>query len=105
MTAIFCLLFGLIIMKFFQISVLQNEKYQEMANDMHFGSITIRAHRGSIYDSTGTPLAKSASVYKVYLDPVRFRQDMETLQKKIDDRNKEKLAGTYEPKYDEETGE
>ena len=105
MTAIFCLLFGLIIMKFFQISVLQNEKYQEMANDMHFGSITIRAHRGSIYDSTGTPLAKSASVYKVYLDPVRFRQDMETLQKKIYDRNKEKLAGTYEPKYDEETGE
>lgn len=105
MTAVFSLLFGLIIYQFFHVSVLENKKYQEMANDMHFGSIEIRAHRGSIYDSAGTPLAKSASVYRVFLDPKRFKEDMKDLQKRIDERNKEKAAGTYVPKTDKKTGE
>lgn len=101
MTVVFAVLFGLIIWKFLTISVFENDKYQAMANDMHFGSIAISAHRGSIYDSQGTPLAKSATVYKVFLDPSRFKEDMEDLQKRIDKRNEEKLKGTYEPEYDE----
>lgn len=101
MTLVFALLFLAVAVNFFKISVLDNNKYQEMANDQHFGSISISAHRGSIYDSTGTPLAKSASVYKVFLDPQRFKQDMETLQNKIDEQNKEKLNGTYQPVFDQ----
>ena len=101
MTASFSLLFAAVTANFFNISVLNNRKYQEMANAQHFGSITISAHRGSIYDAKGTPLAKSASVYKVFLDPQRFREDMETLQKRIDKRNEDKRTGTYEPVYDE----
>ena len=84
---------------------MENEKYQEMANDQHFGSITLSAHRGSIYDAKGNTLAKSASVYKVFLDPKQFRDDMDTLQKSIDKRNSEKAAGTYTPKYDKEGNE
>lgn len=102
MIIVFILLFALITGNFFKISVLENDRYQAMANDMHFGSITISAHRGSIYDSTGTPLAKSASVYKVFLDPTRFKEDLESLQKAIDKQNAEKLDGSYEPQYDED---
>ncbi|MDE6539781.1 MAG: peptidoglycan glycosyltransferase, partial [Ruminococcus sp.] len=65
MTVVFFLLFLVVAINFFHISVTQNEKYQDMANDQHFGSILISAHRGSIYDSKGSTLAKSASVYKV----------------------------------------
>lgn len=101
MTLFFAILFLAVVINFFKISVVENDKYQEMANDQHFGSITISAHRGSIYDSAGTPLAKSASVYKVFLDPQRFKQDMEALQKTIDERNAAKLNGTYEPEYDD----
>lgn len=105
MTIVFAALFLAVVINFFKISIVDNDKYQEMANDQHFGSITISAHRGSIYDSAGTPLAKSASVYKVFLDPERFRQDLESLQKRIDQRNAEKLNGTYEPEYDENGNE
>ena len=105
MTSVFFVLFAVVAGNFFKISVVENEKYREMANDQHFGSITLSAHRGSIYDAKGNTLAKSASVYKVFLDPKQFRDDMDTLQKSIDKRNSEKAAGTYTPKYDKEGNE
>lgn len=80
----------------FYLSVVQNEFYQIKANDYHFGTIDISAHRGSIYDSTGTPLARSASVYKVYLDPNQFRKELEELQERIEEENLAKQNGTYE---------
>ena len=63
MTGVFLILFTVVAVNFFKISVVQNEMYQDMANDQHFGSIPISAHRGSIYDSKGATLARSASVY------------------------------------------
>lgn len=105
MTTVFLILFTAVAVNFFKISVINNKKYQEMANDQHFGSITISAHRGSIYDAKGTPLAKSASVYKVFLDPTRYREDLELLQKKIDKRNSDKANGSYKPEYDEDGNE
>ena len=105
MTAVFFILFAFVAANFFKISVIDNEKYQEMANDQHFGSITLSAHRGAIYDAKGNALAKSASVYKVFLDPKRFRDDMDELAKAIDKRNSEKADGTYTPQYDEEGNE
>jgi len=105
LTAVFMVLFGAVAVNFFRISVLQNRKYQVMANDQHFTSLSISAHRGSIYDSSGKPLAKSASVYKVYLDPKRFREDMKELQKRIEKRTEEKAKGTYVPKYDADGNE
>ena len=53
MTSVFFVLFAVVAGNFFKISVVENEKYQEMANDQHFGSITLSAHRGSIYDAKG----------------------------------------------------
>ena len=105
LTSVFLLLFGIIAGNFFRISVLNNRKYQAMANDRHFGSIAISAHRGSIFDSNGTVIAKSATVYKVILDPSCFKDELTDLQKRIDKRNADKLSGNYVPKYDENGNE
>jgi len=105
MTSVFFGLFAVVAGNFFNISVLNNKKYQAMANDQHFGSIIIPAHRGSIYDSKGTPLAKSASVYKVFLDPKRFREDMKSLQKRIDKQKEDIASGNYQPKIETTTNE
>lgn len=100
MTGVFLLLFSGVAVNFFNISVIKNKEYQAMANEQHFGSIPISAHRGSIYDSKGTALAKSATVYKVFLDPEQFREDMESLQKRIDKRAEEVKNGTYKPQIE-----
>lgn len=105
MTIVFLILFFIVARNFFIISVLNNEKYQAMANDQHFGSIKISAHRGSIYDSQGMTLAKSASVYKVFLDPKQFKKDMESLQERIDERNEQIKNGTYKPAVQTATNE
>lgn len=105
MTLVFFILFAFVVGNFFKISVVENKKYQAMANDQHFGSITISANRGSIYDSKGMALAKSASVYKVFLDPKQFRQDMELLQERIDKRNEQIRNGTYKPTVENTTNE
>lgn len=105
MTLVFFLLFLVVAINFFHISVTQNERYQEMANDQHFGSILISAHRGSIYDSKGSTLAKSASVYKVFLDPRQFQKELKALQESIDNRNKKKLDGDYEAEYNSDGSE
>ncbi len=102
MTGVFSLLFAAVAVNFFKLSVIDNEKYQAMANEMHFGSIKISAHRGSIYDAEGTPLAKSASVYKIYLDPKRFKEEMLSLQSRIDRQTEQKKNGTYSPVFDED---
>ena len=105
MTAAFSLLFTAVAANFFKISVLDNKKYQTMANDQHFGSISISAHRGSIYDANGYTFAKSATVYKIFIDPQSFQEDMKNLGKLIDKRNTDKANGTYTPVYDEEGNE
>lgn len=102
MTAVFSVLFTAVAANFFKISVLENKSYQEKANDQHFASMSITAHRGSIYDTNGVALAKSATVYTVFVDPKQFKEDKERLSKLIEKRNLDKANGTYEPKYDEE---
>ncbi len=102
MTAVFSLLFASVAGNFFKISVLDNKKYQNMANDQHFGSMSISAHRGSIYDAKGVALAKSATVYTVFVDPKQFAEDKKRLQKLIDKRNLDKANGEYVPRYDDE---
>ncbi|SEK81773.1 stage V sporulation protein D (sporulation-specific penicillin-binding protein) [Ruminococcus sp. YRD2003] len=105
MTSVFFGLFAVVAGNFFNISVLNNKKYQAMANDQHFGSIIIPAHRGSIYDAKATPLAKSASVYKVFLDPKRFREDLESLGKRIDKQKADIASGNFQPKIETTTNE
>ncbi len=76
MTVICCA----VIANLFKVSVLEHSKYEKLANNYHFGTMTLEAQRGAIYDSTGTPLAWSATVYNVYIDPTLFREEMEDVE-------------------------
>lgn len=88
-----------VIINLFRVSILQNKKYQDMANKSHFGSITIPANRGSIYDSNGKILAQSATVYKIYIDPALFRKELSGYIEKETERQAEaaKNGGSYTP--------
>lgn len=66
----------------FNISVLNHSKYEKLANDYHFGTMSISADRGAIYDANGTPLAWSATVYKVYIDSQYYREEIENFNSK-----------------------
>lgn len=83
-----------VIIKLFTVSVLGNEKYEALANNYHFGTMKLEAQRGAIYDMTGTPLAWSATVYNVYIDPELFRDEM----KEIDENNAAKISKAEEKK-------
>lgn len=58
-----------IIVSLFRTSITDNEKYQVLANENHFGSTTVSANRGSIYDMNGKILAQSATVYSIIINP------------------------------------
>lgn len=75
------LICGAVIANLFKVSMLDHGFYEKKANNYHFDKITLEAQRGAIYDATGTPLAWSATVYKVYIDPTLFREEMEDIEK------------------------
>ena len=59
------------------IMIFQHDKYTDMANSRQFGTITLPATRGTIYDANGGVVAQSATVYKIFLDPGLFQKEME----------------------------
>ena len=77
---------GAIIVGLGNLTINEHQKYAEMANNTHFTNRTITASRGTIYDAKGAPLAWSATVYKVFIDPSQFRKDMEAIEKVMDAR-------------------
>lgn len=66
----------------FRIMIIQHAEYTERASSRQFGTITLPASRGTIYDSTGTVLAQSATVYRIFVDPGLFREEMELIEDK-----------------------
>lgn len=77
-----------VIVRLFWLSVVDHEYYAEMANSTHFSNITISANRGTIYDANGTPLAWSATVYKVFIDPSLYREEMEKIDSIMQERQR-----------------
>lgn len=60
---------GYIVISLFKVSIIDNAKYEALANENQFKSNTIKANRGSIYDSTGKILAQSGTVYTIVVSP------------------------------------
>lgn len=79
----------LTIIRLCYLCISQHDFYTEKANNKHFSKITITANRGAIYDASGAPLAWSATVYKVYIDPTQFQSDMEEIDKVMKIRQEE----------------
>ncbi len=75
-----------VIAQLFRESVIQNDYYQNMANERHFGSIPIPASRGSIYDCNGKILAQSATVYKIYIDPSLYQRQLQQIREREQDK-------------------
>lgn len=78
--SIMTLICGAVIANLFKVSIMEHGKYEKLANNYHFDKITLEAQRGAIYDATGTPLAWSATVYNVYIDPTLFREEMKEIE-------------------------
>lgn len=97
--SIFGVLFPMLVMVGFvvvglgNLTIRDHRKYAEMANNTHFTNRTITAGRGTIYDANGAPLAWSATVYKVYMDPSLFRQEMDDIDKIMKKRQERLDAG------------
>ena len=66
----------------FKIMIVDHDEYIERANSRQFASITLPAARGSIYDSNGTVLAQSATVYRIFVDPGLFRREIASIEEK-----------------------
>ncbi|MBR4345677.1 MAG: PASTA domain-containing protein [Oscillospiraceae bacterium] len=53
----------------YKTAILEHEKYSAMASENQFGSTTVKAARGTIYDTNGKILAQSSAVYNIILAP------------------------------------
>ncbi len=80
---------GYVTFKVADAAVTNHDKYLAMANDSQFGSTTVKAMRGSIYDSKGKILAQSATVYNVIIAPAVI---MENQKLESDERDRQVQA-------------
>ena len=66
-----------VIIEIYRVSIVQGDKWKSLANSQQLKSSVVSASRGTIYDSNGTVLAQSATVYTVYCDPTMFKEQRE----------------------------
>ncbi len=67
----------------YKVAVKESEKYQALANEQQFKTMTIKANRGSIYDANGSVLAQSITVYTVFVDPRTYQEQVQEQLKKL----------------------
>ena len=68
----------------FSVSIKDGNKWQSLANAQQLKSTAVSASRGTIYDSNGTVLSQSATVYTVYADPLMLKEKLDDNDKKIE---------------------
>ncbi len=67
--------FGAALSRLAFLTLVEGSKLQERAVDQQLRDTTLTAKRGTIYDSKGTVLAESASVWQVVMAPINFEND------------------------------
>lgn len=67
--------FGTILTRLFMLQIIQGEELSNAALEQQLKDTSISAKRGTIYDATGKVLAKSATVWKLALEPAYFEND------------------------------
>lgn len=60
---------GIVILRLFQIQVLNHAKYKAQARDQHWSVQTIPVRRGDIQTVDGFPIATTTSFYTLYVEP------------------------------------
>lgn len=69
--------FGTGVFRLVQLGIFDGEELQQRAVDQQLNDTTISAKRGTIYDTNGKILAQSATVWKVVMSPIYFKDDEE----------------------------
>ena len=70
-----------IVYSIFRVAVLESNYWKMLANGQQLQSTVVNASRGTIYDSNGSVLAQSATVYTVYCDPVMLKEFLDKKDK------------------------
>lgn len=73
--AIVLLGFGLLIFRLINLQLVQGDRLQTDAVNQQLNDTTIKAQRGAIYDCNMKPLAQSATVWTVVLEPAYLKDD------------------------------
>jgi cell division protein FtsI (penicillin-binding protein 3) len=69
----FCFAFGVVVLRLFQIQVIEHSKYTFAANAQHWGQYDIPAMRGDIYTADSHLLAGTQSYYLLYGEPQKVK--------------------------------
>ena len=75
MFAVLSLEFGATAVNLARIQLISSEQYKQQAEENQLHDTEISAERGIIYDTNGTVLAKSASVWKIYIRPSKIENE------------------------------
>ncbi len=67
--------FGAVVFSLVKLQLIQGPELQQRAVDQQLRDATISAQRGTIYDCNMTPLAQSATVWTVVLEPAYIKDD------------------------------
>ena len=70
-----------IVYSILKVSVLESSYWKSLANSQQLQSTVVSASRGTIYDSGGSVLAQSSTVYNVYCDPVMLKSFLDKKDK------------------------
>ncbi len=92
----FSIFVGYNLLKF---TVLDGDKWRQLANAQQMASMTIKANRGAIYDTNGTVLAQSSSVWNVIIAPQAIYKKNEERKEEYD-KQREKWLKNDDPDKD-----
>lgn len=92
----FSLFVGYNLLKF---TVLDGDKWRQLANAQQMASMTIKASRGTIYDTNGTVLAQSSTVWNVIIAPQAIYKKNDE-RRKAYDKEREKWLANNDPDKD-----
>ena len=68
-----------------KVSIKEGQKWKDLANSQQLKSTVVTASRGSMYDAKGNVLAQSATVFRIYVDPIMLRQQCDARDKRIEE--------------------
>ena len=90
----FSVFIGYNLLKF---TIVEGDMWRQKANNQHMTYTTIKAKRGTIYDSSGTVLAQSSTVWNIIINPMGIYKANEERRKDYD----KKLIKWQEDKSDD----
>ena len=73
------LMVAAIVMTMVKYAIIEADNLREFANAQQLDSKVVKATRGTIYDANGDVLARSATVYTVFIDPGEMEKYLENL--------------------------